>query len=116
MNAVENKPWILPFLMKIKKRPGMYLGAETVEALAIYINGYATARRDLGLPDFGPAEETLLVDFGDWLQRRHGHNTRGCWGVIEKIDTSNKSVRTFLDLFDEFLRSERNIDGGLGGE
>jgi hypothetical protein len=106
MTITSTDPWLLPFLRKISRRPGAYLGDETVRTLATYLLAYSFARTDLGFPEFGVGEETLLRDFHQWLEGRlKVHSTLGWRSIIEKVDSSERSVHTFIKLFDEFLES-----------
>lgn len=108
------KPWLLAFLRRMSVRPGAYLGSERVEALELFINAYTQARTDLGVPEFGSGEERMLVDFTQWLEERLGiHDTRGWWGLIARFDASDTNVRTFVHLFDEFLRTSVGDAQGL---
>lgn len=107
MSYVEDKPWLLSFIRRMRVRPGMYLGSEEVRALDLYLTAYAQARLDLGLPEHGPGEERLLPCFQQWLEKRlKTTDTRGWWGLIEQADPTGTNVRTFLALFDEFLLTE----------
>jgi len=95
-------------------RPGAYLGSEDVRSLDLFLTAYSLARSDLGLPEYGPGEETLLVDFSAWLEKRlKKTDTRGWWGLIERADGSKTNVYTFIDFFDEFLKKEIGIVGGI---
>jgi hypothetical protein len=114
MVQVEDKPWLLPLLRKFSRRPGAYLGGEDVRSLDLFLNAYSQAREDLGLPAFVPGEDTLFKDFESWLSQRSGlSDTRGWWGLIERLDTTSNNIRTFLHLFDEFLRTQCNEREGL---
>jgi hypothetical protein len=114
MPQLGNPPWLLAFLQKMSKRPGAYLGAEDVRSLDLYLMAYAHARNDLGLPDYGPGEESLMADFHRWLETRlQTTDTRGWWGLVEREDPSKANVHTFIALFDEFLKAETDSQEGL---
>lgn len=101
-----NDPWLVPFLHKMSRRPGAYLGDETVRTLEAYLLGYSYARADLGFSEFGKGEESLLRDFHPWLERKLKlHSTLGWRSLIEMADPSPKNVHTFLNLFDEYLQA-----------
>lgn len=63
VRAKENEAWLLPFLRRMSVRPGMYLGAEDVRSLHLFITAYTQARSDLGVPEFGEGEETVCKNF-----------------------------------------------------
>lgn len=109
-----DRPWLVGFLRTMSVRPGAYIGSENIAALELFITAYTLARTDLGVPEFGSGEETLLVDFQLWLQERlRLHDTRGWPGLIEKADPSPRNVHTFLRLFDQFLREAAGVPDGL---
>lgn len=114
MSYSAEDPWLVPFLSLIRRRPGMYLGDENVRTLDCFIRGYVQARLDLGLRGFGPEEEFLLDEFGDWLRKRNNSEDQRLWPtLVEKADPSRDNVKTFLRLFDEFL-SDRGTPFGDG--
>jgi hypothetical protein len=107
-------PWLVEFLRAMSRRPGAYLGSERVEALSLYLHAYTFARTDLGLPAFGVGEEDILPKFEIWLEGHSGmHSTLGWKGLIERIDSSDQNIRTFIRLFDQFLREEIRLAEGL---
>lgn len=84
----------------------MFLGSEKVEALSVYLLGYAQAREDLGTSSFVPGESALLLEFEQWLMTRFRIAAQLGWAeCIAEIDPSDRNVRTFFKLFVEFLAS-----------
>lgn len=111
------KPWLLPFLRQMSVRPGAYLGCERVQSLDLFLTAYMLARSDLGAPEYGTGEERLLGNFAAWLEQRLDiSDTRGWWGLIERYDPSDTNIRTFIKLFDEFLRTNGGVPSGLTGD
>jgi hypothetical protein len=77
---------------------------------------YGYARADLGFPEFPPGEETLLGDFRTWLERKLDRKSNLDWSqLVEVADPSDRSVQTFVKLFDEFLKEAAGIRDGLPG-
>jgi len=114
MPSTPEEPWLIRFLGLVRLRPGSYLGAEDVRSLYLFITAYTMARTDLGMPELGRGEELLLSDFQRWLEKKLGmSDTRGWHGLIERQDSGENNVFTFLRLFDEFLVSQG--DEPLGG-
>ena len=100
-----NDGWLMPFLTTIQKRPGMFLGREDVRTLDTYIFGYCQAREDLGFTEFGADETTILSDFRSWLAERLNNKGEVGWAtLIETLDPGDRNIRTFFELFEEFLQ------------
>ncbi len=99
--------WLLPFLMGIRTRPGMYLGHENTRLLWQYLAGYVQSRIDLGLSPFGLGEPDHLLGFTEWLRERKGHanSTIGWYDMIEQLDASARNLSTFFREFQEYLTS-----------
>ncbi len=101
--------WLIPFLSTIRRRPSQFLGDEAVRTLATYMSGYVQAREDLGAPPYGDGEGNLLSEFDDWLcdrfkRPRISASSGYAWPrYVEEADKSDRNVRTFFKLFDEFL-------------
>lgn len=98
-------PWLLPLLKRVRSRPGMYLGDESVKALATFVQAYGQARTDLGVPEFAPSESELLPNFEKWLARELGDSRDVAWHtLIATEDPTDRNVHTFLRRFEDFLR------------
>lgn len=109
----ESRPWLLPFLARIRTRPGMYLGAEEVETLYLYMTGYEQGRADVGFVGMALEDAVLLVEFEFWMtERANWKGDRLRWpGLIREVDPSLKNTHTFFKLFEEFLRTKgRSLD------
>lgn len=103
-NLQPDTPWLLPFLAMIRERPAMYLGDSGVYTLSHWIDGYATAREDLGFAPFVGNEVGLLSGFTHWLAVKLQTQIPCRWaGIIQNgVDRSDRSIFTFFKLFDEF--------------
>ena len=105
MSYSPRDAWLIPLLKRMSKRPGMFLGNERVGTLATYLQGYGQARVDLGVPEFGEGEETLLVDFEKWLAAEMGDTRDVAWPtLIATADPGDHNVRTFFHRLEEFLQ------------
>lgn len=108
-------PWLIPFLKRVSARPGMFLASENVAALSLYLQAYGQARVDLGLPEFGRGEETLLADFTAWLMARSAsRHDHGWQELIHFANPDARNVQTFFSLFEEFLLARGDDRWGAG--
>lgn len=109
MTGHELDRWLLPFLAKVRTRPGMFLGDERLVTLAAFLAGYEQGRADVGVPGMHDDDAALLNEFDTWLaEQTEHHGTQGAlrWPqLVEKIDSGSKNVGTFFRLLDEFLES-----------
>jgi hypothetical protein len=94
----------------------MFLGDENVKTLATFIQGYCQARNDLGVPEFGATESSLLDEFEKWLAARLGDTRDVAWPtLVATEDAGERNARTFFLRFEEFLQERgdslsRNAD------
>lgn len=105
----KNPNWLLPMLATIRTRPGMYLGAEGIRDLDLFMSGYTLARSDLGLCGKSSSDKEYLDQFGEWLNRRAAdpENDIPRWSYqIYTRDPSEKNIHTFFKLFEEFLQTK----------
>lgn len=92
-------------LQKIKERPAVYLGQPSINCLHIFLIGYLSARRDLGLD----REGTIIDGFQEWIQERAKTNVSQSWaGIILFGSGSERSAfyRFFIEL-DQFLNRNK---------
>jgi hypothetical protein len=101
-------PWLLSLLAVVRTRPAMWVpGPETVENLQSYLNGYRQARGDLGIPEYGAGDETILDEFTSWLKQHIGSDKTLNWAdYVQEVDPGAKNVYTFFNLFEQFLISQ----------
>jgi hypothetical protein len=98
--------WLLPFLACVRRRPGMFLGAQDVHTLATFIAAYSLSRQHQGL-----SSGTGLIDeFESWLLIRHDQVTTnlGWQGCIRTLDPSADNIFTFYRELEVFL-AERGL-------
>ncbi|WP_437685674.1 hypothetical protein [Sorangium sp. So ce176] len=81
------------------------LGDENVRTLAVFIQGYCQAGVDLGMPEFGATESSLLAEFEKWLATKLDDTRDVAWPtLIATDDPGERNVRTFFARFEEFLQ------------
>ncbi len=105
----HDSPWLRSFLRMIRERPAMYLGDSKVDTLSHWIDGYVTARQDLGIEAFVGDEVGLLDGFTHWLAVKLPTTITCQWEGIIRLekDGSEFSVQTFFRLFDEYEEALR---------
>lgn len=110
-----DEPWLMALLGRMSKRPGMFLGNERVATLATYLQGYVQARMDLGMPEFGSGEVTLLSEFEAWLAAEMNDTRHVAWPtLIATADPGDHSARTFFTRMEEFLQQRGLTLSGSG--
>jgi hypothetical protein len=105
----KNPNWLLPMFATIRTRPGMYLGAENIDAIILFTFGYELARSDLGLCGKSASDKGWLRGFGEWLALRAADPDRESreWShQIHWLDDSTKNIHAFFKLFEEFLQTK----------
>jgi hypothetical protein len=107
-------PGLFEILEEIKARPEMYLGNPSIENLFMFLVGYKTARRELGIE---PTEEELKFygEFQPWLQEKFKIRTSYSWAALMQLHSINQkeAFDRFFDLLEEFRqcnRSQTSID------
>lgn len=102
---------LFEILDKIKTRPGMYLGKPSVSDLFIFLAGYKTARRELGIE---PTEKEIefYSKFQPWLQKRFQVQTVNSWAKIVMLYSidEKEGFDYFFKLLDEFLQQNNNLE------
>ncbi|GAP99418.1 hypothetical protein [Leptolyngbya sp. NIES-2104] len=99
---------LFEILGKIKAQPGMYLGSPSVENLFMFLVGYKTARRELGIE---PTEEELKFygAFQPWLQEKFKIRTNNSWAALIQFHSVNQkeAFDHFFSLLEEFCQSHQ---------
>ena len=98
-------------LEKIRTRPGMYIGRASVSDLFMFLVGYKTARRELGI-EFSEEEKDFAEHFHDWVQQRFNVRTNNSWAKIILLFTRDEKdgFDCFYKLLDEFKQREKSLD------
>ncbi|MBE9216983.1 hypothetical protein IQ247_30760 [Plectonema cf. radiosum LEGE 06105] len=97
-------------LNRIKKRPAMYLGKNSIFSLQAFLAGYNGAKREMGL--LPTEEEEEFEYFLNWIRKRFKVETNQSWASIIVFYSAdeNKALDTFFELFDEFLVQRKNLE------
>lgn len=94
---------LLDILEKIKVRPGMYIGKSSVSDLFVFLAGYKTARRELGIEPTA-RENEFYGEFQPWLQKRFQVQSVNSWAKIIMLYSvdEKEGFEYFFQLLDEF--------------
>ncbi|NJR52909.1 MAG: hypothetical protein HC780_28430 [Leptolyngbyaceae cyanobacterium CSU_1_3] len=90
-------------LEKLQKHPGMYLGRTSARDLFIFLEGYRTARMDLGV-ELTEQEIEFLDEFQPWIQKRYNISVSASWAKIIELYTGSdeRAFYEFFKLLNEF--------------
>jgi hypothetical protein len=89
-------------LNDIKARPGMFLGNVSIVRLRSFLDGYRSARADLGLPL--TEQEKAFNEFQAWIQQRFKITSSQGWDRIILFHSTDErsALDLFFELFDHF--------------
>jgi hypothetical protein len=100
---MESKIGLFEILAKIKNKPGMYIGRASLSDLFIFLAGYKTARRELGI---NPTDRELSFydGFHDFVQNYYQIHSSNSWAKIIMIYCSSEQhgFERFFELLEEF--------------
>lgn len=98
-------------LEKIRTRPGMYIGRASVRDLFMFLVGYKTARRELGI-ELCELEKDFAEHFHNWVQQRFNVRTNNSWAKIILLFTRDEkdAFDCFYKLLDEFKQRDQSLD------
>jgi len=98
-------------LQKIQAKPGMYIGKPALNDLFMFLVGYKTARRELGIAP-SQEEEEFQREFQPWLQKRFEVRTVNSWATIIRFYTHDEreAFNYFFQLLDEFLQRDKSLE------
>ena len=102
---MESAIGLCEILAKIKTKPGMYIGNSSVSDLFIFLAGYKTARRELGVNPTG-RELIFYEGFHEFVQSYYQIHTSKSWAKIIMLYCSDE--RQGLDRFFELLEKFEN--------
>src|SRR5437660_12799947 len=92
---------IVELLQKMRIRPAMYLGSESVIKLAAFLRGYSYALDKHGARD----ASRFLQEFRDWVAQRFSVTISQSWENIISFQSVNESeaMQLFWKLLDAYL-------------
>ncbi|MEH2008284.1 hypothetical protein [Nostoc sp.] len=97
-------------LGSIKKRPGMYLGNNSITKLDMLLRGYSLAQREVGLPL--TYQEREFDGFKSWIEEKYGINSGQSWSKIilfYSVD-EHEALQKFFELFEEYLNRKKSSE------
>ncbi|MCL1473794.1 hypothetical protein [Argonema antarcticum] len=100
---------LFEILKKIEARPGMYIGCASISNLFMFLAGYKTARRELGIEP-NEKEFEFYREFQPWIQKRFNVQTVNSWAkiiLLYSVD-EKEGFNYFFKLLDEFLKRDNN--------
>lgn len=102
---MEPKNGLFEILAKIKTKPGMYIGHSSLSDLFIFLAGYKTARRELGV---NPTDRELVFyeSFHEFVQDCYQIHSSKSWAKI--IMTYCSDEKQGFDRFFELLEKFEN--------
>jgi hypothetical protein len=107
---MESKGGLFEILAKIKAKPGMYIGHPSVSDLFVFLTGYKTARRELGIRP-NDRELTFYENFHEFIQERYQIHNSNSWAKIIMLNCpdENQGFDRFFELLAEFEAGSKNL-------
>jgi hypothetical protein len=107
---MESKGGLFEILAKIKAKPGMYIGHPSVSDLFIFLTGYKTARRELGIRP-NDRESIFYESFNEFIQERYQIHSSNSWAKIIMLNCSDEKqgFDRFFELLAEFEARSKNL-------
>jgi len=105
------REWLLNELRRLERTPGMYLGADTVGALDLFLNGVMRGRLICGRSN----DDETLQEFALWLREQPEFAdaprpaAMGWLSLVESLDDGERNIRTFYSLFRRFLAQRYEV-------
>ena len=91
---------LLDLILKIEKRPGLWIGGTDIEALGHFLNGYCWAKSE-GNERYGT---WLFIDFTRYLAEKYEDERTYNWvGLIRENEPNGKSTDAFFRLLREYI-------------
>ena len=103
---MESNSGLFEILARVKTKPGMYIGHPSVSDLFVFLAGYKTARRELGV---NPTERELLFyeSFHEFVQNCYQIHSSKSWAKIIMLYCSDErqGFDRFFELLEKFETS-----------
>jgi hypothetical protein len=102
----EHSEYLYQILREIEARPGMFLGQCSITRLRSFLDGYRSARADLGLPI--TEQERAFAGFQAWLQLKFQVTSSHGWDSIISLQSSDEqaALRLFFQLLQQFQQDQ----------
>jgi hypothetical protein len=102
---------LFEILDKIKARPGLYIGRPSVSDLFMFLVGYKTARRELGIE---PTQEELKFyqEFHQFVEKKYNLHTSNAWAKIIMLycPDEKQGFERFFQLIEEFHQEQQTVN------
>jgi hypothetical protein len=102
----EQSEYLYQILREIEARPGMFLGQCSITRLRSFLDGYRSARADLGLPI--TEQERAFAGFQAWLQAKFQVTSAHGWDSIIGLQSSDEqaALQLFFQLLQQFQQEQ----------
>ncbi|MGF1674047.1 MAG: hypothetical protein ACFCUV_10240 [Rivularia sp. (in: cyanobacteria)] len=102
---------VYSILAKIREKPGMYIGRQSVSDLFMFLVGYECRNSELGIDDT-EEEDDFYGEFQPWLQKKLGITTVSSWSkmIMLYCHSEKAGFEKFFSLLDEFKQRNRDLD------
>jgi hypothetical protein len=101
---------LFEILGKIKARPGLYIGRSSVSDLFMFLVGYKTARRELGIE---PTQEEVKFyqEFHQFVEKKYNLHTSNAWAKIIMLYSPDEKqgFERFFQLLEEFQQQHQEV-------
>ncbi|MBW4572390.1 MAG: hypothetical protein KME31_31710 [Tolypothrix carrinoi HA7290-LM1] len=97
-------------LGRMKKRPGMYLGDNSITRLDMYLRGYTQARTEVGLD---PTDEEIEFEgFQKWVQEKYEIKSNQSWAKIILFFSmdEHEALERFFELYEEYQNQNKSFE------
>lgn len=102
---------VYSILAKIREKPGMYIGRQSVSDLFMFLVGYECRNSELGIDDT-EEEDDFYGEFQPWLQKKLGITTVSSWSkmIMLYCHSEKAGFEKFFSLLDEFKQRNKVKD------
>lgn len=108
---IEVQGGLFEILDKIKARPGLYIGRPSVSDLFMFLVGYKTARRELGIEP-NQEEVKFYQEFHQFVEKKYNLHTSNAWAKIIMLYCPDEKYgfERFFQLLEEFQQLDRGVN------
>jgi hypothetical protein len=105
----EQGEYLYQVLRELQVRPGMFLGQCSITRLRSFLDGYRSARADLGLQE--TAQENEFSRFQAWVQEKYQVTSSHGWDSIILLNSADEpeALQLFFTLFQQFQQEQASI-------
>lgn len=102
---------LFEILDKIKARPGLYISRPSVSNLFMFLVGYKTARRELGI-ETTQEELKFYQEFHQFVEKKYNLHTSNAWAKIIMLycPDEKQGFEHFFQLLEEFQQEQQIVN------